>query len=425
MPKVLTYTLAWSPATEAYELYQTRDQEGLGIVPDSPAWFAWLDQVSSFAFAGKSGHYTARKEAKQRGDRYWYAYLDTGEQLSKKYLGKSVDITLARLEQIAGMLSAQSEAQRPPPETRAKAHADQEATAAPQPVLAQQSHPLPPLLATKLHVPRPRTHLVPRAHLVERLQGGAERALTLVSAPAGFGKTTLLAQWLAASGMPVAWLSLEAEDNDPTRFLSYLIAALQTLDAQLGTTALALLRTPQPPLPEAVLAVLANDLVEGGGGDVALVLDDYHIITSEALQAQGNRTAALSTLEQALLLAEPEGYIRLFVDEGTPMLALLHHALRHSAVPGYIATLLSAFGQQHASDLPVASARPSLLVEPLTEREREVLGLLLEGASNREIARRLVLSMNTVKRHVYNLCGKLGVQSRTQAIARARTLNLL
>ena len=87
----------------------------LAIVPDSPAWFAWLDQVSSFAFSGKSGHYTARKEAKQRGDRYWYAYLATGEQLTKKYLGKTADLTLARLEHIAELLCAQSECPDPPP----------------------------------------------------------------------------------------------------------------------------------------------------------------------------------------------------------------------------------------------------------------------------------------------------------------------
>jgi ATP/maltotriose-dependent transcriptional regulator MalT len=80
---------------------------------------------------------------------------------------------------------------------------------------------------------------VPRAHLTERLQQGAERALTLVSAPAGFGKTTLLAQWLMESGMPVAWLSLEADDNDPTRFLSYLIAALHTHEALATLDALA------------------------------------------------------------------------------------------------------------------------------------------------------------------------------------------
>jgi hypothetical protein len=79
MPKVPTFTLAWSPARAAYELYQTRSREMLGIVPDGPAWFVWLEQVSSFAFSGKRGHYTARKEAKQRGDRYWSAYLATGQ----------------------------------------------------------------------------------------------------------------------------------------------------------------------------------------------------------------------------------------------------------------------------------------------------------------------------------------------------------
>jgi LuxR family maltose regulon positive regulatory protein len=141
-----------------------------------------------------------------------------------------------------------------------------------------------------------------------------------------------------------------------------------------------------------------------------------------ALEAQGNRMSALSTLERALVLAAPEGYIHLFVDEGEPMLALLRLAHARSRVPGYVATLLSAFGEQHVSTFPLSSARPSPLLEPLTERE--VLHLLLAGASNREIARRLVVSVNTVKRHVYNLCSKLGVQSRTQAIARARTLNL-
>lgn len=134
---------------------------------------------------------------------------------------------------------------------------------------------------------------------------------------------------------------------------------------------------------------------------------------------------ALSTLERALLLAEPEGYIRLFVDEGVPMLALLRYAYMRGIVSRYVASLLAAFGEQHPSDLPLTSVRTDSLLEPLTERERDVLRLLLEGASNREIARRLVLSVNTVKRHVYNLCGKLGVQSRTQAIIRARTLNLL
>ena len=121
------------------------------------------------------------------------------------------------------------------------------------PKAPQWPDPFSSLLATKLHIPRPRPHLVLRPHLVEQLQHGRERALTLVSAPAGFGKTTLLAQWLEESGIPAAWVSLEPEDNDPTSFLSYIIAALQTLDAQIGATALARLHTPQPPPPETVL----------------------------------------------------------------------------------------------------------------------------------------------------------------------------
>jgi LuxR family maltose regulon positive regulatory protein len=149
------------------------------------------------------------------------------------------------------------------------------------------------------------------------------------------------------------------------------------------------------------------------------------VLRALSLEAKGNRTSALSTLERALVLAAPEGYIRLFVDEGPPMLALLRLARGRGIVPEYVATLLSAFGEQHTSDLPNPTARPSPLAEPLTEREREVLQLLLAGASNREIAHRLILSVNTVKRHVYNLCGKLGVQSRAQAIIRARDLDLV
>src|SRR5205085_11047062 len=168
-------------------------------------------------------------------------------------------------------LSAENEAQMPAHDSLAARGANGEVDATRRPLLAQRRTPLDPLLLTRLHVPRPRTHLVPRSHLTERLQQGVERALTLISAPAGFGKTTVLAQWLAQSGLPVAWLSLEAQDNDPTRFLSYVIAALQTLDAQLGTTAMVLLRTPQPSSPQTVLAVLANDLVERGGGDLVLV----------------------------------------------------------------------------------------------------------------------------------------------------------
>jgi LuxR family maltose regulon positive regulatory protein len=139
------------------------------------------------------------------------------------------------------------------------------------------------ILSTKIQVPRLRTQLVARARLIEHLQQGMEYPLTLISAPAGSGKTTLLTQWVAQSTIPVAWLSLEPEDNDPTRFLAYIIAALQRHDPQLGGTALSLLEAPQVPSLENILTLLTNDLASHSAGDFALVLDDYHVITAETL----------------------------------------------------------------------------------------------------------------------------------------------
>src|SRR5713226_9164057 len=136
-----------------------------------------------------------------------------------------------------------------------------------------------PLLQTKLFVPRWRHGLVPRPRLSERLNRGAESKLTLVSAPAGFGKTTLLADWVAAvavDGRTVTWLSLDPSDNNPASFWTYLIAALQTAGPHIGASAISLLQSPQPPPVEAVLTLLLNEL-SGMPTDVMLVLDDYHV----------------------------------------------------------------------------------------------------------------------------------------------------
>src|ERR1700722_2710757 len=142
-----------------------------------------------------------------------------------------------------------------------------------------------PLLETKLHVPRWRRSLVARPRLSERLSRGAESALTLVSAPAGFGKTTLLAEWLAvaaADGRSVAWLSLDQRDNDPALFWTYLVAALNTGAPAGGAGALARLQPPRPP-NEAGLVALLNDL-DAISNDVVLVLDDYHVIDARDVQ---------------------------------------------------------------------------------------------------------------------------------------------
>ncbi|GAB3323557.1 LuxR C-terminal-related transcriptional regulator [Geodermatophilus aquaeductus] len=137
-----------------------------------------------------------------------------------------------------------------------------------------------PLIETKLHVPRRRRALVPRPRLEERLGRVTESALTLVSAPAGFGKTTVLTQWLSApaEGRSVAWLSLDERDDDPMVFWTYVVAAVRTAVPEAAAGALALLQSAQPS-PDAVLATLANDL-SATAGHLVLVLDDFHVIES-------------------------------------------------------------------------------------------------------------------------------------------------
>src|SRR5262249_46329088 len=218
--------VVWSLTHQAYQVEGAPAHTPLGIVPESPAWFAWLDGISSFAFWGRSAHFTARKELRPRGVGYWYAYLGGGAKLSKRYLGKTGDLTLSRLEGIAGELLATWGQRRVPSATADSAAAvlDAESTrdsgSSDQPGSRHDEVPEPrdPLLVTKLRVPQPRAHAVPRSRLLKRLERGLESPLTLVSAPAGFGKTTLLAAWLAESRRPCAWLALEASDTEPMRF---------------------------------------------------------------------------------------------------------------------------------------------------------------------------------------------------------------
>jgi LuxR family maltose regulon positive regulatory protein len=140
-----------------------------------------------------------------------------------------------------------------------------------------------------------------------------------------------------------------------------------------------------------------------------------------AHRARGEPTEALADLAQALALGEPEGYCRVFVDEGAPMVRLLQRAAAREPSSKYIQQLLAALGEP-ALDQPVA---PVPLVEPLTERETQVLRLIVDGATNQEIAKELVLTVNTVKKHTSHIFAKLGVKNRAQAIGRARELNLL
>ncbi len=135
-----------------------------------------------------------------------------------------------------------------------------------------------PILATKLYLPRPRPNVVSGPRLLERLKEGLHRKLPLIAAPAGFGKTTLVSEWVAFIERPTAWLSLDEGDNDPARFVAYLVAALQTI----GEGVLGVLQSPQPPPTESILTALLNEITTLPDHFV-LVLDDYHVIDAKAV----------------------------------------------------------------------------------------------------------------------------------------------
>lgn len=301
MPKRTTYRLRWLEEASAYEL------TGAGVpiieLPDTRPghrlWFDWLEHVNSFAFASRSGvDYTARKERVQRGGSYWYGYRSLQGKTIKRYIGRTVDLSPTRLEEVAVRLRSSQLHKEEVYENRVS----QWLVPVSPPGIAMSSSSDPvsaqmlPLLESKLFPPRLPASLVARSQLAAHFDAGTTHKLTLLSTPAGFGKTTAICQWLAERNAPtdevpsippVAWVTLDEGDNDLGRFWRYIITACQIFHADLGRSALSqLFYVLQPPFKfsslERVLTFLLNDIVRFVR-DGLLILDDYHGITEPTI----------------------------------------------------------------------------------------------------------------------------------------------
>lgn len=281
MPRHIPYQLQWFAAIQGYAVSQDGRPLVPHIEPASPHWLAWLETTSSFSFQSRSGaRCTVRKETVQRGGAYWYAYRRKGGRMVKRYLARSMDLTLAHLETMAATLDEISSE----PDFCADAEAielfQSTKERGAQLSTAVELAP-PPLLTTRLHVPRLPVQYVSRPRLLTLLDQGMQGSLTLVSAPAGSGKTTLLAEWATRTAVPVVWISLEAADNDPSRFLAYLLAALASLEPRIAPGSSA----GYAHNPEQALTAILNDLTQLLQQEVAVILDDYHLLTADAIHA--------------------------------------------------------------------------------------------------------------------------------------------
>src|SRR6266700_3288627 len=295
MAKTRQAALIWSKEDQQYLWRDEHDTETLDVRQEPQAWQRRLAAYTSFSFQGREGHLSLLKEARPHGgDGYWYAYRRQGKRTAKKYAGRTADLSAVRLEQMARVLGYSPE-QGNQDTANGDAREAGDGREWPATDLAGQHHHSrsssreTPLLVPKFQLPPLHPSLVPRERGLSLLDRALEHRLTLVSAPAGYGKTTLVRQWVAERSTqpqfpPVAWVSLDGGDNDPVRFWRYLMTACQVFGDHVAREALALLRSmPQPPfeasLTETALTVFLNALAHCERGGI-LVLDDYHAITS-------------------------------------------------------------------------------------------------------------------------------------------------
>lgn len=389
MPKAATDILIWSSEREAYELLEEGGARRRAIREDDD-WLAWLEARSSFAFQGKCGHLTLRKEWRQAGTgRYphWYAHRSQDGRTVKKYVGRDADLTIARLEESASILADMTAPGQNARGQSATISSDE------------------PLLEPKLRLPRLHPGLVARERLLERVHEGLERKLTLLSAPAGFGKTTLVSQWFAVRrNVSVAWVALDSGDNDPVRFWRYVITACQIFQQDLGKAPLAHLLSShaswhpsfgQPSL-DAALATFLNELA-ALPSESALVLEDYHVITAPQVH---------ETLSNFIEHLPPTLHV-ILIARGDPPLPLTRWRARDELVEIHAPDL--RFSPQETSDFlhqAVAFPLSPEAVQRLDTRTEgwaaglRLLALALQGQATEQESNAFLATFGGSQRHL-------------------------
>jgi len=243
----------------------------LSLPVGSAQWYEWLLKQKNFGFEDEAGHFTAQCETR-RNKGYWYAYRRRAGKLLKLYLGKSDELTYERLQQVSRSLTDQANFRHPPTQSPTPPNIDSE--------VRIDSAFLP---MAKVNVPLLPQKLVTRPRLMRQIT----TPLTVIYAPSGFGKSTLLNTWKQTCGFPVAWLSLDESDNQPLHFWYSVVMALQTIDSSLGHESLSYLRLSNfSQFPEIISRLIGQILRQTASMQrLGLVLDDFHHIHSPEVYA--------------------------------------------------------------------------------------------------------------------------------------------
>jgi len=250
------------------------------ILVGTPAWYDWLEQQSSFTFVDDLFTFTAHKSVLRTRGSYWKAYRRRQGKLYRIHLGHSHTLNLERLQAAA---QAFAEEYVPGEQARvpSKQHGSSKLPSRQPPRITLDIDHYTSFIHTKLSRPRMGSNLISRPRLLESLYTGLGGKVTLVCAPAGFGKTTLLTAWVESIDRPTAWLSLDEHDDELASFMRSLTAALQSVFPDAFGAMASLLQATRFPALDSLVALFCNDLADLPE-DLLLVLDDYHRIrTSE------------------------------------------------------------------------------------------------------------------------------------------------